>query len=370
MVHPRIDRLKLPSLLLALCALTCLADGTDAVVTAPEHTLPIGSPLSQQPPILAFIDELVAQDGFDRAELTHLFDDVSLKPHILDILDRPSTSRPYYEFRPNFVNATRVRSGVAWWQAHAKQVDAVASHYGVEPEYLVAIIGVETMWGKNTGTFRVMDALTTIAFGYPRRADFFRKELREFLLLAREEHASPLGFKGSYAGAMGMPQFMPSSFHAYAQDWDGDGRHDIWSDSGDILASVANYFAQHGWVHGTPLVVDAHVEGDAFQPLADDKFNLHYKVSELAAFGVTPASPLADDPLAVLVPLEVSPGETRYWLGLNNFSVITRYNHSTLYAMAVHELAQTMKAAFLDPSLLPPEPKKAARQPRQRSKKH
>ncbi|QNM98947.1 lytic murein transglycosylase B [Chitinimonas koreensis] len=280
----------------------------------------------------------------------------------------PSTSRPYYAFRPNFVNDQRIRLGVAWWREHAALLDAVSARYGVEPEYLVAILGVETMWGRNTGTFRVMDALSTVAFGYPRRAEFFRKELREFLLLARDEGVSPFSFRGSYAGAMGMPQFMPSSFHAYAQDWNGDGRHDIWNDTGDILASIAHYFVQHGWQAGRPLVVPAAVEGDAYGPLVEDKFNLHYRVSELAAFGVRPAAPLAGDPLAVLAPLEGAPGVTNYWLGLGNFYAITRYNRSTLYAMAVHELAMATKAAYLDPSLLPPEPKPARKAKPQRAK--
>ncbi|QDQ29446.1 lytic murein transglycosylase B [Chitinimonas arctica] len=302
---------------------------------------------------------MVAQPGFERDTLTEQLNQVRLKPNILAILDKPSTSRPYHAFRPDFVNDTRIRLGVAFWQDNARTLQKVSDHYGVEAEYLVAILGVETLWGRDTGSFRVMDALSTIAFGYPRRADYFRKELREFLLLARDERLDPFEFKGSYAGAMGAPQFMPSSFHAYAVDWDGDGRHDIWRNTGDILGSIANYFAKHGWKKGEPLLVPATVVGEAYTPLVEDKFNLHYKVSELAAFGVTPAVPLQGDPLAVLAPLEHEPGVTRHWLGLANFYAITRYNRSTLYAMAVHELAGKIKAAYLDPSLLPPPPKPA-----------
>jgi membrane-bound lytic murein transglycosylase B len=342
------------------------ANGIDpnrGIQSSPESTA-----YSHQPDIAAFIDELVQQDGFERSLLEQWFDQVQLKPHIIDILDRPATSKPYFEFRPNFVNATRIRAGVAWWHAHSQLVDAVSTKYGVDAQYLVAIVGVETMWGKNTGSFRVMDSLSTIAFGYPRRADYFRKELREFLLMAREEHNDPFSYRGSYAGAMGMPQFMPSSFHAFAQDWDGDGRHDIWNDAGDILASVANYFAQHGWVKGDPLVAPADVDESRIAPLVEDKFNLHYKVSELADYGVAPKSPISGDTQAVLVPLETAAGSTHYWLGLNNFYVITRYNRSTLYAMAVHELAEAMKTAYLDPRQLPPEPHRLAKSGRKKHK--
>ncbi|WP_374352895.1 lytic murein transglycosylase B [Chitinimonas sp.] len=355
--------MKLISLLLALGALAGHAEPDNAATPQVQTQ---STRLSEREDISRFIDELVTQEGFDRTALAGQFDQVQLKPHILDILDRPSTSRPYYEFRPNFVNASRIRAGVAWWQGHAALLEAVSQKYGVEPEYLLAIIGVETMWGKNTGSFRVMDALTTISFGYPRRAEFFRKELREFLLMARTEHADPLSFHGSYAGAMGMPQFMPSSFRAYAQDWDGDGQHDIWNNPGDILASVANYFAQHGWMQGAPLVAPAVVDPDRIAPLVEDKFNLHYKLSELADYGVSAATAQSGDPLAVLVPLETSAGTTRYWLGLGNFYVITRYNRSTLYAMAVHELAQAMKAAYLDPSRLPAEPAKVKKKRKKR----
>lgn len=349
----------LRSLLLVLAALGCLA----------EETLPAAVPFAQRPEVKAFIEEMVTQQGFDREQLNRDFAAVVPKPNILNILEKPSTSRPYYAFRPDFVNDTRVRLGVAFWQQHKALLKAVSDQYGVEPQYLVAILGVETMWGANTGSFRVMDALSTIAFDYPRRAEFFRKELREFLLLARDEKLDPFSFKGSYAGAMGAPQFMPSSFHAYAADWDKDGRHDIWHNTGDIVASVANYFAQHGWRRGEGLVLDAKVEGDQFAPLVDDKFNLHYKLSELAAFGVSPTSPVTDDPVAILAPLEISPGVTHYYLGLNNFYVITRYNRSTLYGMAVYELAERINAAFLDPSQLPAPPKHIAKQRKRAGKK-
>lgn len=309
-----------------------------------------------RPDVQTFIDEMSSEHGFNRERLVETFNHVSLKPSILGILEKPSTSRPYYEFRPKFVNDKNVAEGAAYWRKNAALLDKISAQYQVEPEYLVAILGIETQWGRNTGTFRVMDALSTIAFDYPRRAEFFRKELKEFLLLAREESADPFSFRGSYAGAMGMPQFMPSSFHNFAQDWDGDHHRDIWKNQGDTLASVANYFAKHGWKAGESLVVEAKVSGDDWQKLVEDKFNLHYTVKEIAGFGVEPKSlPAASrdgmaDALAVLAPLETEAGVTRYWLGLNNFYVITRYNRSTLYAMAVYEMAGQIRAAYERPA--------------------
>jgi membrane-bound lytic murein transglycosylase B len=352
------------------CLLPLLVSTLLSGAFATDEPSPAPARYSERPDVHAFIDEMVSQHQFDATQLSTQFDAVVLKPNILAILDRPSTSRPYHAFRPNFVNDQRIRLGVDFWRQNAALIEAISAHYQVAPEYLVTILGVETMWGRNTGSFRVMDALATIAFNYPRRAEFFRKELSEFLLLAREEQEDPFRFKGSYAGAMGMPQFMPSSFHAYAQDWDGDGHRNIWDHTGDILASVANYFRAHGWQDGAPLVVPATVEGDAWPALAEDKFNLHYRVSELARFGVRPAAPVEGDPLAILVPLETAPGETRFWLGFGNFYAITRYNRSTLYAMAVTELAAAIRAAYLDPALLPAEPKRPRAQysPRKRRK--
>jgi membrane-bound lytic murein transglycosylase B len=341
----------------------------DSVPPADEAQLPPPPPFAERADVQAFVDELALQHGFNPLVLTEQFRQVNLRPNILAIFDRPSTSRPYYQFRPDFVNPTRIRLGVEFWHSHAELIAAVAEQYGVEPEYLVSILGVETLWGRNTGKFRVMDVLSTAAFDYPRRADFFRSELREFLLLAREEGSDPFEFRGSYAGAMGMPQFMPSSYHRFAQDWDGDGHRDIRDNTGDILASVANYFVAHGWAKGQPVLLPAQVEGEAWQPLAADKFNLHYRISELAAFGVRSAVAVEGDPLAVLAPLESAPGVTDFWLGLGNFYALTRYNRSTLYAMAVHELALAIKAAWLDPSLLPPKPQPVVRKANKRKAK-
>lgn len=294
-----------------------------------------------------YIDEQVATGRFNRPELEALFANVEDKPKVLQILDRPATSRPWYQFRPNFYNERLLQNGVAFWRAHRDALARAETRYGVAPEMIVAILGIESGYGRNTGSFRVADVLSTIGFNYPRRAEYFRNELTELLLLAHEEGKDPLTLKGSYAGAMGMPQFMPSSFRKWAVDFDGSGHRDIWSNPDDAIGSVANYFHEHGWVHGDDAMVAASVAPSApVDALSADKFNLHYTVGELAARGITPQAPLPAGARAVLVPLEVAPGVTEYWLGLNNFYVITRYNKSTLYAKVALDVARELKSRF------------------------
>lgn len=294
-----------------------------------------------------YIDDQVATGRFDRPELEAVFANVEEKPKVLEIMDRPSTSRPWYQFRANTVNERTINNGVTFWRANADTLKRVEDVYGVPAPVVVAILGIETGYGRTTGSFRVVDVLATFGFDYPRRAQYFRDELTEFLLLAKEERKNPLLFKGSYAGAMGWPQFMPSSFRKWAVDFDGAGQRDIWNDPADAAASVANYFKQHGWTSGDDTLVPAEVTpGAQIDALVSDKFNLHYTVGELKRMGVQPQAPVNDNVKAVLVPLEVSPGVTQYWLGLNNFYVITRYNKSTLYAKATEELAEAIKERY------------------------
>lgn len=304
--------------------------------------------LLMRPDVQRYIDEQVASGELTRAELESVFANVEPKPNIIAIMDKPSTARPWYQFRPNFYSDKLMQEGVTFWQQNEATLQRAAETYRVAPEIIVAIIGIETRYGRNTGSFRLADALTTLAFDYPRRADFFRAELTEFFRLARSENVNALSLKGSYAGAMGLPQFMPSSYRKWAVDFDGDGHKDIWNNPVDAIGSVANYFREHGWLGGDDVVIPAELApGTVPDELAADKFNLHYTVAELKARGVLPQAPVRDDALAVLVPLEVAPGVTRYWLGLNNFYTITRYNKSTLYAMVAHELSQEMRARFL-----------------------
>jgi len=301
-----------------------------------------------RPDVQRYIDEQVATGSFNRPELEAVFANVETKPNIIAILDKPATSRPWYQFRSNFYNERLLKNGLAFWQQHADALARAEKQYGVPPQLVVAILGIETNYGRNMGSFRLVDSLSTIAFNYPRRAEYFRGELTEFLKLAKEEGIDPLTLKGSYAGAMGLPQFMPSSFRKLAVDFDGNGHRDIWNNPDDAIGSVAHYFQVYGWRHGDDVLIPAAVQpGVNLDDLAADKFNLHLTVGQLRARGVLAQAPVADDVLAVLVPLETAPGVTEYWLGLSNFYVITRYNKSTLYAKAVQELADELRLRFM-----------------------
>ena len=301
--------------------------------------------LISRPEVQEYIQNTAAKHDFSVAELTAALQQAETKNNIITILDKPSTGRPWHEFQANFVNKTRIKNGAKFWRSNEALIKAVAQKYQVSPEVMLAILGAETNYGTYTGTFRIVDALSTIAFNYPRRATYFQQELTEFFLLAREEKQALTTFKGSYAGAMGWPQFMPSSFRKFAQDWDGDGRHDIWGNPGDALASVANYLNQHGWQDQGDSFTPVNVNGNASELLAD-KFNLHYSVDELIARGVAPIKEINTQQKAVLFALETEPGFTQHFLGFNNFYVITRYNKSTLYATAVLQLADEIKAAY------------------------
>lgn len=307
-----------------------------------------------RPDVQRYIDEQVAAGVLTRPELEAVFANVVPQPGIITVMDRPATSRPWYQFRSNFYNERLISEGVAFWQANEASLTRAAQQYRVPAEMMVAIIGIETRYGSNVGGFRLADVLSTLAFDYPRRAAFFRDELGELLLLSHSENINVLSLRGSYAGAMGLPQFMPSSFRQWAVDFDGDGHRDIWNNRSDAIASVGNYFQQHGWQGGDDVVVPVEVTpGPALDALLADKFNLHYRVSELMAMGVKPQAPVNERALAVLFSLEVAPGDTRYWLGLNNFYAITRYNKSTLYAMVAHQLSQEIRSRYLQARVTP-----------------
>ncbi len=234
-----------------------------------------------------------------------------------------------------------IEQGVRFWREHADALDRAHVRYGVPPEYVIAIIGVESHYGANVGTHRVIDALATLAFDYPRRADFFGNELLEFLVMARDEGFDPLEPVGSYAGAMGLGQFLPSSFHRFAVDFDGDGRRDLWNPV-DAIGSVANYFSEQGWRGEEAVAVAAAAHGSAAHALEAD-YTTSYSLDMLAANGVTAHLPVDGSGEVSLLRLDTV-GGYEYWLGLHNFYVITRYNHSTYYAMAVHQLAQAIRA--------------------------
>jgi membrane-bound lytic murein transglycosylase B len=317
------------ALLITLSSTTALAD--DELISRPE--------------VQEYIKKTAIEHGFTAEELSGWLQQAEFKGNIITILDKPSTSRPWHEFEANFVNKTRIMNGARFWRENALLIGDITRKYQVAPEVLLAILGAETNYGRYTGSFRIVDALSTIAFNYPRRAEYFQGELTQLFILAREEKQDPLSFKGSYAGAMGWPQFMPTSFRKWAQDWDKDGFHDIWNNPGDAMASVAYYLNQHGWQDGGDTFTAVNFNGDT-KALLDDKFNLHFTVDELIAKGVMPINEINTKQQAVLFALETEPGFTQHFLGFNNFYVITRYNKSTLYATAVLKLADEIKTAY------------------------
>jgi len=294
-----------------------------------------------------FVADMVREHGFDAAELTKLVDQARYRQPIIDAMTRPYESKPWFRYRKIFLTSDRIDKGVAYWRAHRVLLAQAAAAYGVAPEIIVAIIGIETNYGGNLGEHRVIDALSTLGFSYPKRAAFFRKELEEFLLLTQEEQMDPLAAMGSYAGAMGKPQFIPSSYRAYSVDFDKDGRRDLWGSDADVIGSVASYFKRHGWRRSEPVVYSARLaSGSVLTIEAAEKKPVapNITVSRLVDAGVTVDHSLPPDTLGTLIRLDNPDDE--YWFGLQNFYAITRYNHSNLYAMAAFQLSQEIKRAF------------------------
>jgi membrane-bound lytic murein transglycosylase B len=244
------------------------------------------------------------------------------------------------------VNARRIDAGVAFWRTHAATLDRAARTFGVPAEVVVAIIGVETEYGRQTGSFGVLDALATLAFDYPRRADYFRAELEQYLLYTRESGLDATALKGSYAGAIGLPQFMPGSIRRFGVDFDGDGRRDLRASRADAIGSVANFLAAHGWVAGAPVAVPAAVQGEAYRAFANGEVVPIYRPEVLQEAGVELAAPVDPDAPCVLIELESPDAPPVHLVGLQNFYALTRYNRSSFYAAAVNELAEELKVAY------------------------
>jgi len=303
--------------------------------------------------VRAFIDELVREHGFSRPMLRRWFGDVRYQPKIVAAMQRPLLEPPKWtEYAPQFLSTARIDDGVAFWRAHDATLARAEAEFGVPAEIIVAIIGVETFYGRNTGGYRIIDALTTLAFDYPRRAPFFRGELREFLLMARSESFSPLTPKGSFAGAFGIPQFMPGSARRYAVDFDRDGRIDLWHSDDDAIGSVANYLARHDWLRGQPIWSPASIaasQRDVALARLDGGMSERRPLAAWNADGVAAErlpDPLAAEPVGLLA-LEQAPDATGeslgLWIAFPNFYVITRYNKSRLYASAVTSLAEAIR---------------------------
>ncbi len=289
----------------------------------------------------AFVQDMVERHGFSRPALERALGEAKFLSSIVRAMDAPSTALPWHEFRARHVTDARIAGGLKFWNEHAEVLERAAAAYQVPPEIIVTTIGVETLYGRRTGSVNVLDALVTLAFGYPRRAEFFRGELEQFLLLARENSWKPGTVKGSFAGAIGVPQFLPSSYRRYAVDFDGDGRRDL-RQVADAIGSVANYYRHFGWQQGAPVIVPVDVGATALDPMLAAGLAPHTSVAEFRKRGVVPLEPVPDDALAALIGAEAESG-MRYWLGLNNFYVITRYNRSINYALVVQELAAELR---------------------------
>jgi membrane-bound lytic murein transglycosylase B len=294
----------------------------------------------------AFIDRMVDEREFDRAVIENILGGATIAQSALNAISRPAERVvPWYDYRDIFLNEQRIDAGAQFWVDHADLLRETSERFGVEPEMILAILGIESLFGERMGTYRVVDALSTLAFAYPPRADFFAGELESFLTIYAEEGASVLEAVGSYAGAMGAGQFIPSSYRAYAVDADGDGRRDLWQNWNDILGSIANYLARHGWQAGQAIAVSAE-PGSAPGIAPGNRLGLDQTVGSLRAQGYSFDASLADDLDAMLVAVEQDASNTAYFVGLNNFHVITRYNRSVKYALAAVELGQAIERAY------------------------
>ena len=305
----------------------------------------IGGPSAQAidveiPDVRSFIDTMVSDHAYDRGTLEQVLQQARTQETILEAIAKPAERiKEWHEYRDIFLTDARVKAGASFWREHSEELRRIGEETGVAVEILVGIIGVETYFGRITGKYRVLDALTTLAFEYPPRAKFFRGELVEFLLLVREEGMVAADATGSYAGAMGRPQFMPSSYRAYAVDSSADGKRDIWSNWADVIGSIANYFVRHGWRTNNQIVTQAVLSSQWRGDPPENTLKPQETVTSLSHQGVLFVTDLPGDHQSQLLTLIGDDGE-EYWVGFHNFFVITRYNRSVMYALVVHQLGQ------------------------------
>jgi membrane-bound lytic murein transglycosylase B len=321
--------------LLALCWIGCLfANGVSA------------RDFAMRGDVRAFVAEMESRHGFDSATLLTVFSQIQPLPSVIKAIKPPADPgiRSWHTYRARFVEPGRIASGLRFWQEHRAALAEASLRYGVPEEYVVAIIGIETIYGRNTGRYGTLAALATLAFDYPPRAELFRRELEALLLLAREQGRDPLSYRGSYAGALGLPQFLPSSVRQWAVDFDDNGRIDLTTSATDAIGSVAHFLQAHGWQPGEQVTTAVELEpGGNPQPLIDEGIRPVRLPTEMAAMGVRTGDAVAQP--AALIDLVTPSAPTEYWLGYQNFFVITRYNRSSFYAMAVYQLAAALKAA-------------------------
>lgn len=289
-----------------------------------------------------FVDKMVQQYHFDRGQLRHILMAAQFQPKIIESMEKPYEKKTWDIYRALFLTEQRVQKGIEFWKKNQGALSHIEKKYGVPPEIIVAIIGVETMYGEHQGTYRVLDALTTLAFYYPKRSEFFTKELGEFLLLCREQQVAADAYVGSYAGAMGKPQFMPSSYRFYAVAYNGKGTRDLMNNDQDVVASVANYFHKHGWKNGKSIVEPVAVNGFKYKQLTTNTRTPDYTMKDLLRIGVKPEKPITDMSQKVGLIELTTPNGQEYWMAHPNFYVITHYNTSPQYALVVYLLSQQL----------------------------
>ena len=362
--HSRRHALPALCFVLGLGGLSVFAASPVAAQEGGAAAIAATRPFLGDPDVESFIDEMAAKYGMDAATLHRDFALTAPNKAVLKAIAPPTRveQRSWVRYRERFVNARRVGAGLTFMAEHTRELEAAEARYGVPREIIAAIIGVETEYGVNPGRFKVFEALATLAFRYPPRAAYFRSELEQFLLFTRENGMDDLAVKGSYAGAIGIPQFMPSSLRRYAVDFDGNGQIDLRGSSKDAVGSVAAFLEAHGWRRGAVIALPVQVDAGQAQSLVDEGIRPQRSLSELAGRGVTvPASLLRPgqeeaESKAALVDLVSPEAPTEYWLGFDNFYVITRYNRSSFYAMSVFQLAEALHTGAVDGVPVTPRP--------------
>ncbi|HWT72044.1 MAG TPA: lytic murein transglycosylase B [Oxalicibacterium sp.] len=347
-----LPRSVLTVLLISLSSAIPAACATDKPRKAPAQQEEFNS--LQRREIAVFVDRMVEQHGFDRQQLQAVLRQTRYVDSAVQLVKPAPPGKPknWNAYRDRFVEPVRIDAGVAFWNTYADALARAESQYGVPAEIIVAILGVETVYGRNTGNFRVMDAIATLAFAYPdtpnrdARMTYFQGELENTLLFARDAGIDPFSLLGSYAGAIGLPQFMPGSIRRYAVDFDGNGKIDLRNSAVDAIGSVAHFLVEHGWQRGEPIAFPANVDDSGrWQRFIGQGLEAKFTLDELQADGVTPAIAAPAAMRYGLVDLQNGADPTDYWLGAANFYAITQYNRSFFYAMSVNDLSRALRAA-------------------------
>ena len=312
------------------------------MLSLPIHTQALN--LEKNDKVNLFIKAMVKKHQFSSEQLTHLFQQVNIQKSVIETMEAPYESQPWYIYRKLFVTDQRALQGQQFWQQHAKVLAAAEKRYGVPASVIVAIIGIESAYGKQVSTYRVIDSLTTLAFYYPRRSAFFQNELEQYLLLTREQKINPLNLYGSYAGAIGIPQFMPSSYRHYAVDYAGTSPIDLVHNMDDAIVSVANYLHKNGWQPGRPIAAEVNINNNKVDSFFNNETKSTIPLATLEKKGVTLMGHYAKPTQVIPMKLAATNNSNQYWLGFTNFSSIMRYNPRITYAMAVFQLSEKINA--------------------------